>query len=136
MGGEDCALSLLLAADKFLSSDLRYESVHSSIPKLNSGRVGCTVILSRSEGETTGKKAGELIDSAIQVRRRHRIRSSVNSCYSISAAKRCSYGSSASGYKIVISRALGMHGIYCTQPSGRYAPSCFGAINPIHPLRP
>jgi hypothetical protein len=40
------------------------------------------------------------------------------------------------GYKIVISRALGMHGIYCTQPSGRFAPSCFGAINPIHPSCP
>ncbi len=24
-----------------------------------------------------------------------------------------------SGYKLVITRALGMHGIYCTQPSGR-----------------
>ena len=40
------------------------------------------------------------------------------------------------GYKIVITRALGMHGIYCTQPSGRFAPSCFGAINAIHPSRP
>ena len=63
---EKSALSLLLTADKFRSSDSRYKSVHSSIPKLNSGRVGCTVILSRSEGEVTGKKAGEL---AIQARR-------------------------------------------------------------------
>ena len=29
-----------------------------------------------------------------------------------------------------------MHGIYCTQPSGRFMPSGFGAINPIHPSRP
>ena len=37
---------------------------------------------------------------------------------------------------IVITRALGMHGIYCSQPLGRFAPSCFGAINAIHPSRP
>ena len=40
------------------------------------------------------------------------------------------------GYKIVISCALGMYGIYCTQPSGRFAPLCFGAINAIHPSCP
>ena len=40
------------------------------------------------------------------------------------------------GYKIVISRALGMHGIYWPQPSGCFTPSCFGAINAIHPSRP
>ena len=39
------------------------------------------------------------------------------------------------GYKLVISRALGMHGIYCPQPSGT-RPSGFGAINAIHPSRP
>ena len=37
------------------------------------------------------------------------------------------------GYKIIISHALGMHGIYCSQPSGHFAPSCFSAINAIHP---
>ena len=39
------------------------------------------------------------------------------------------------GYKLVISRALGMHGIYCPQPSGT-GPSGFGAINAIHPSCP
>ncbi len=40
-----------------------------------------------------------------------------------------------SGYKLVITRALGMHGIYCTQPSG-LTPSCFSAIYSIHPSCP
>ena len=40
------------------------------------------------------------------------------------------------GYKIVISCALRMHGIYCTQPSGYFAPLCFSAINAIHPSHP
>ena len=40
-----------------------------------------------------------------------------------------------SGYKLVITRALGLHGIYCTQPSG-LAPSCFSAIYSVHPLCP
>ena len=39
------------------------------------------------------------------------------------------------GYKLVISRALGMHSIYCPQPSGT-RPSGFGAINAIHPSCP
>ena len=39
------------------------------------------------------------------------------------------------GYKLVITRALGLHGIYCTQPSG-LAPSCFSAIYSIHPSCP
>ena len=52
------------------------------------------------------------------------------------------YVAMPSGYKLVITRALGMHGIYayalvlqCTQPSG-LAPSCFSAIYSIHPLCP
>ena len=40
------------------------------------------------------------------------------------------------GRKQVISRALGMLGIYCTSALGRKAPSCFGTINAIHPSRP
>ena len=40
------------------------------------------------------------------------------------------------GYKTVISPALGMHGIYCTQPLDCFVPSCFGAINAIHPSCP
>ena len=41
------------------------------------------------------------------------------------------------GYKLVISHALRMHGIYCPQPSGRFAPSGFGAINAIvYPSHP
>ena len=35
-----------------------------------------------------------------------------------------------------ISHALGMHGIHCTQPSGRFAPSCSFAINAIYPSHP
>ena len=42
------------------------------------------------------------------------------------------YVAMPSGYKLVITRALGLHGIYCTQPSG-LAPSCFSAIYSIHP---
>ena len=42
------------------------------------------------------------------------------------------YVAMPSGYKLVITRALGMHGIYCTQPSG-LAPSCFSAIYSILP---
>ena len=45
------------------------------------------------------------------------------------------YVAMPSGYKLVITRALGLHGIYCTQPSG-LAPSCFSAIYSIHPLCP
>ena len=45
------------------------------------------------------------------------------------------YVAMPSGYKLVITRALGMHGIYCTQPSG-LTPSCFSAIYSIHPLCP
>ena len=45
------------------------------------------------------------------------------------------YVAMPSGYKLVITHALGMHGIYCTQPSG-LAPSCFSAIYSIHPLCP
>ena len=41
-----------------------------------------------------------------------------------------------SGYKIVITRALGMQGIYCTQPSSRCMPSCFSTINAIHLSHP
>ncbi len=37
------------------------------------------------------------------------------------------YCTQPSGYKLVITRALGMHGTYCTQPSG-LTPSCFSAI--------
>ena len=37
------------------------------------------------------------------------------------------------GYKMVMSCTLGMHGIYCTQPSGHFAPLYFGAINAIRP---
>ena len=37
------------------------------------------------------------------------------------------------GYKLVISRVLGMHGIYCPQPLGT-RPSGFGAINAIHSM--
>ena len=48
--------------------------------------------------------------------------------------KQC-YVAMPSGYKLVITRALGMHGIYCTQPSG-LTPSCFSAIYSIHPLCP
>ena len=40
------------------------------------------------------------------------------------------YVAMPSGYKLVITRALGLHGIYCTQPS------CFSAIYSIHPLCP
>lgn len=42
----------------------------------------------------------------------------------------------ASGYIIVTTSALGMHSIYCTQPSGRFTPSCFSAMNAIYPLHP
>ena len=45
------------------------------------------------------------------------------------------YVAMPSGYKLVITRALGLHGIYCTQPSG-LTPSCFSAIYSIHPLCP
>ena len=45
------------------------------------------------------------------------------------------YVAMPSGYKLVITRALGLHGIYCTQPSG-LAPSCFSAIYSIHPSCP
>ena len=45
------------------------------------------------------------------------------------------YFAMPSGYKLVITRALGLHGIYCTQPSG-LAPSCFSAIYSIHPSCP
>ena len=45
------------------------------------------------------------------------------------------YVAMPSGYKLVITRALGMHGIYCTQPSG-LTPSCFSAIYSIHPSCP
>ena len=37
------------------------------------------------------------------------------------------------GYKTIISHALGMHGIYCTQPSGHFTPSCLSPINAMHP---
>ena len=40
------------------------------------------------------------------------------------------YVAMPSGYKLVITRALRMHGIYCTQPS------CFSAICSIHPSYP
>ena len=45
------------------------------------------------------------------------------------------YVAMPSRYKLVITRALGLHGIYCTQPSG-LAPSCFSAIYSIHPSCP
>ena len=45
------------------------------------------------------------------------------------------YVAMPSGYKLVITCALGLHGIYCTQPSG-LAPSCFSAIYSIHPSCP
>ena len=45
------------------------------------------------------------------------------------------YVAMPSGYKLVITRELGLHGIYCTQPSG-LAPSCFSAIYSIHPSCP
>ncbi len=45
------------------------------------------------------------------------------------------YVAMPSGYKLVITRALGMHGTYCTQPSG-LTPSCFSAIYAIHPSCP
>ena len=40
------------------SSDFRYESVHSSIPKLKRGNVACTIMLSNNEGETTTRTVG------------------------------------------------------------------------------
>ena len=45
------------------------------------------------------------------------------------------YVAMPSGYKLVITRALGLHGIYCTQPS-ELAPLCFSAIYSIHPSCP
>ena len=45
------------------------------------------------------------------------------------------YVAMPSGYKLVITHALGMHGIYCTQPS-ELTPSCFSAIYSIHPSCP
>ncbi len=39
------------------------------------------------------------------------------------------------GYKLVITRALGLHGVYCTQPSG-LTPSGFSAIYTIQSLVP
>ena len=45
------------------------------------------------------------------------------------------YVAMPSGYKLVITRALRLHGIYCTQPSG-LAPSCFSAIIIIIPYIP
>ena len=41
-----------------------------------------------------------------------------------------------SGYKVVRSWGLQMHGIYCTQPLGRFVPLYFGAINAVHPSHP
>ena len=106
--------------ENWSSSDFRYESVHSFIPKLKRGDVGCTVTLSNNEGEITTRTAGLGLLKLVAIK--------LFVCVS------CYYGGYIisryvvpSGYKIVISRALGMYGIYCTQPSG------FDVINPSHP---
>ncbi len=46
------------------------------------------------------------------------------------------YVAMPSGYKLVITRALGMHGIYCSRRFAVMQPSCFSAIYSIHPLCP
>ena len=40
------------------SSDFRYKSVHSSIPKLKQGNIGCIVMLPNNEGEATTHTVG------------------------------------------------------------------------------
>ncbi len=66
--------------------------------------------------------------------RREKRWSCVQGCLFSSITKTC-YVAMPTGYKLVITRALGMHGTYCTQPSG-LTPSCFSAIYAIHPSCP
>ena len=56
-------------------------------------------------------------------------------CFSLFSSVLVSMVAMPTGYEIVISRTLGMHGIYCPQPSGTRL-LCFSAINAIHPSRP
>ncbi len=69
--------------------------------------------------------------------RREKRWSCVQGCLfsSIFCVTKTCYVAMPSGYKLVITRALGMHGTYCTQPSG-LTPLCFSAIYAIHPSCP